>query len=129
MRGRFGKRHFHHGIDSNHRRAVAALNAIPQTSAVSIAGVGRKCLDILVGHRGATFLLEMKDGTKRPSARRLTEGEQEFRREWQGGPAHVVGSVDAAIREVTGAGLEDHPPEVRNAVLAALAKVGAKERT
>jgi hypothetical protein len=43
------------------------------------------------------MLLEIKDGKKSPSARRLTELEQEFFDTWRGGPLFIVHSVEEAL--------------------------------
>lgn len=53
--------------------------------------------DLLVGYRGYTILMEVKDGTKPPSARRLTEAEEKFFMEWTGGLLVVVNSVEEAL--------------------------------
>jgi hypothetical protein len=54
-------------------------------------------LDLLVGHRGKLHLLEVKDGSKFPSHRRLTTNEAIFFDEWRGYPLHVVESVEQAL--------------------------------
>jgi hypothetical protein len=53
--------------------------------------------DLLVSHRGETMLIEVKDGAKPPSARRLTEAEQKFHDEWPGDNLYIVNSVEEAI--------------------------------
>jgi hypothetical protein len=58
--------------------------------------------DLLVGCTGFsgrfyTLLLEIKDGTKPPSARRLTDAEQKFHDEWPGDNLHIVNSVQEAL--------------------------------
>jgi hypothetical protein len=53
--------------------------------------------DLLVWYRGYTMLWEVKDGTKPPSARRLTDAEQKFHDEWPGDNLHIVNSVDEAL--------------------------------
>jgi hypothetical protein len=57
--------------------------------------------DLLVWHRGETFFLEVKDGDKPPSARKLTEAEQKFHDEWPGDNLFVVCSIDEALYIVT----------------------------
>jgi hypothetical protein len=41
--------------------------------------------------------MEVKDGNKPPSARKLTEAEQKFFDEWTGGMLVVVNSVEESI--------------------------------
>lgn len=53
--------------------------------------------DLLVGYNGFTILMEVKDGTKPPSARRLTEAEERFFQEWTGGMLVIVNSVEEAL--------------------------------
>jgi hypothetical protein len=53
--------------------------------------------DLLVSHRGETLMIEVKDGAKPPSARRLTEAEQKFHDEWPGSDLYIVNSVEEAI--------------------------------
>jgi hypothetical protein len=53
------------------------------------------CCDLVVT-KGRTFYVEIKDGDKVPSARKLTEGEEIFKREVEshGGRYEVVESID-----------------------------------
>jgi hypothetical protein len=53
--------------------------------------------DLLVSHRGETLLIEVKDGAKPPSARRLTEAELKFHEEWPGSDLFIITSVEEAI--------------------------------
>jgi hypothetical protein len=53
--------------------------------------------DLLVSHRGETLLVEVKDGAKPPSARRLTDAEQKFHDEWPGSDLYIVNSVEEAL--------------------------------
>jgi len=53
--------------------------------------------DLLVSHRGETLLIECKDGSRPPSARRLTPAEQKFHDEWPGDNLYIVNSVEEAI--------------------------------
>jgi hypothetical protein len=53
--------------------------------------------DLLVSYRGETLMIEVKDGAKPPSARRLTDAEQKFHDEWPGSDLYIVNSVEEAI--------------------------------
>ena len=89
-------------MDENQSDIVAALRAIGAT--VRVISQGDGIPDLLVGFRGQTFLLEVKDGNKPPSKRVLTPAEQKFFDEWRGGALAVVNSVEEAIAVVTGMG-------------------------
>jgi hypothetical protein len=53
--------------------------------------------DLLVNYQGETMLIEVKDGAKPPSARRLTEAEQKFHDEWPGSDLYIINSVEEAL--------------------------------
>lgn len=44
----------------------------------------KNCCDIFVSKDGRTIAVEIKDGSKAPSQRKLSEGEQKFKDEWKG---------------------------------------------
>lgn len=56
----------------------------------------KNCCDIIVCKNGRTIAVEIKDGAKTISKRKLTEGEQKFREDWQGEYA-LIESVDDVI--------------------------------
>lgn len=56
----------------------------------------KNCCDIIVCKNGRTVAVEIKDGAKTPSKRKLTKGEQEFRDDWQGEYA-LIESVEDVI--------------------------------
>lgn len=89
-------------VDENQSDIVAALRAIGST--VRVISQGDGIPDLLVGFMGKTILLEVKDGKKPPSARKLTPAEQKFFDEWRGGSLAIVNTVDEAIAAVTGMG-------------------------
>ena len=84
-------------IDANHEQIVSALRAAG-ASVQSLAGVGKGVPDLLVGFQGKTLLMEVKDGRKTPSERRLTEDQVRWHGAWNGGPLAIVDGVDAALR-------------------------------
>lgn len=53
--------------------------------------------DLLCWHNGRTLLLEIKDGSRPPSARRLTDAEQKFHDEWPGTNLYIINSVQEAL--------------------------------
>lgn len=87
-------------VDANQTAIVDALRAVG-ASVQSLAMVGRGVPDLLVGWRGSNLLLEVKDGDKPRSARRLTPDETTWHESWRGQVA-TVASIDEAL-EVLGA--------------------------
>lgn len=85
--------------DDNHAEVVKALRQIG-CSVVSLAAVGAGFPDLAVGYRGRNLLLEVKDGSKPPSRRKLTDDEAAFMAAWKGQYA-VVESAEQAIAVVT----------------------------
>ena len=85
-------------VDANQGEIVLALRRLGCT-VMSIASVGRGCPDLVVGVRGKNVLLEVKDGRRPPSERKLTEAEREWIDAWRG-QVNVVESVDDAIEVV-----------------------------
>ena len=63
----------------------------------SLASIGSGCPDILVGYQGRTLLMEVKDGTKPPSAQKLTRHEKNWMAGWKG-QCTVVTSAEEALR-------------------------------
>lgn len=57
-------------------------------------------VDLLVGARGQTLLMEIKDGAKSPSRQRHTPAQEKFLAEWSGGHVVTVTSVDEALSAV-----------------------------
>lgn len=88
-------------IDRNQPEVVKALEkcgAIVQ----SLADVGNGVPDLLIAHRGRLLLLEVKDGSKPPSARRLTPDQQDWHDKWRGPYLMVVVDVESAIAALKG---------------------------
>lgn len=82
-------------IDANQGRIVEALRGAG--AFVRIVTQGDGIPDLLVAYRGVTILMEVKDGDKVPSARKLTEAEQKFFDEWTGGMLVIVNSAQEAL--------------------------------
>lgn len=85
-------------VDDNHGAIVAALRRVG-ASVTSTAGVGNGFVDLVVGYRKRNYLLEVKDGSKAPSQRKLTDDEEEWHAAWRG-DAFVVESVEQALRVI-----------------------------
>jgi len=86
-------------VDANQPEVVAALRKAGCT-VQSLAAVGKGVPDIMVGRAGVTYLLEIKDGAKPPSARKLTPLEASWAAAWTGGPLATVKSVEEALLAV-----------------------------
>lgn len=85
-------------VDDNQAAVVAALRKIG-ASVQSIAVVGQGCPDLLVGLSGVNHVLEVKDGSKYPSQRRLTKHEEHWVTNWRGRVV-VVNNAEEAIAAV-----------------------------
>ena len=55
------------------------------------------CCDIMVSKHGHTIAVEIKDGNKPPSKRKLSAGEEKFRDEWKG-HWELVESIDDVLK-------------------------------
>ena len=96
-------------VDSNQAEIVAALRKRGHL-VQSLAAVGGGVPDLLVGvslptaqnASGHFMLLEVKDGRKVPSARRLTPLETAWHAAFKGFPVAVVHCAEDAVRAVEG---------------------------
>ena len=80
--------------DDNEKDIIKAMRACGAfVKAINDEGT----FDLLVWYNGHTLLLEVKDGTKPPSARRLTDAEAKFHGEWPGSNLYIVNSVQEAL--------------------------------
>jgi len=84
--------------DANQNEIVGALRDVGASVAITSA-LGKGFPDIVAGYRGINYLIEIKDGSKPPSARRLTPDEQEFHDLWRGAVI-VVKNVDEALKAI-----------------------------
>ena len=78
-------------VDANQDQIVSALRAAG--ASVWIIGLP---VDLLVGFRGHTFLMEVKDGSKK----RLTKLQADFFESWTGGTLCRVDGSEAALRMI-----------------------------
>jgi Holliday junction resolvase len=85
-------------IDSNQPEIVEALRAIGASVATTHTA-GKGFPDLVVGYGAVNYLLEIKDGSLSPSARKLTSDQVEFHAAWRG-QIEVVESIDDAFRAI-----------------------------
>lgn len=65
------------------------LRQIPSLSVFSTHMVGKGFPDIVIGYKKKNYLIEIKDGDKPPSARKLTADESKFHSTWNGQVATI----------------------------------------
>ena len=85
-------------VDANQTEIVKALRQVG-ASVQSLASTGKGCPDLLVGFRGVNWLLEIKDGRKVRSARKLTEDQVVWHQTWRG-RVYVVESAEQALEVI-----------------------------
>ncbi len=84
--------------DGNHDEIVAALQEYGWWT-YSTAGLGDGFPDLIAVRNGQTWLIEIKNGWLPPSARRLTDDEERFRRAFPGRYRVIESTLD--VREFT----------------------------
>ena len=77
--------------DSNHKEILEHIRKRGAT-AFSTHAIGKGFPDIVMGYEGRNYLIEVKDGSKPPSARKLTEAEVLFHEKWKG-KVHIVNNT------------------------------------
>lgn len=82
-------------IDANQNEIVDGLRKLG-CSVEILAAVGKGVPDLLVGRNNINYLIEVKDGGKPPSARKLTDDQVEWHEAWRGQKT-VCKSLDEAI--------------------------------
>lgn len=93
---RFGGQGMARRTDSNQREIVKVFRDMGATVQI-LSDVGKGCPDLLIGYHGSNYLVEVKDGSKPPSAQRLTEHEQKFHVGWKGQVIIIRSNEDAEI--------------------------------
>ena len=78
-------------VDANQEQVVSALRAAG--AYVWIIGLP---VDLLVGYEGHTFLMDVKDGSKK----RLTKLQEDFFANWSGATLCRVDGPEAALRMI-----------------------------
>ena len=85
-------------VDANQGEIVSALRRAGAT-VEPLHSVGDGVPDLLVGYRGLNLLIEVKDGAKPPSDRKLNDRQFEWHQAWRG-QSCVVDSIQAALEAV-----------------------------
>lgn len=71
-------------IDANQNEVIKQLRRIPNVSIAITSQLGKGFPDFIVGYQGKNYLIELKDGNKQPSQRKLTPDEEQFFKGWNG---------------------------------------------
>jgi len=71
-------------IDSNQKAIVKSLRGIPGVTVHITSQLGDGFVDIIVGRKDVNYLIELKDGDKPPSQRKLTPDEEIWHSKWKG---------------------------------------------
>ena len=85
-------------VDASQDAIVSALRAVG-AGVLSLAPLGRGVPDLLVWFRGGYLLLELKDGAKPPSKRKLTQDQVDLLEQWPG-RVEIVASPAEALAAV-----------------------------
>lgn len=83
-------------VDANQGEIVKALRK-SGAAVQSLSSTGKGCPDLLVGFRGINYLIEVKDGGKPKSARRLTPDQVVWHSSWLGS-VFIAEDVDQALK-------------------------------
>lgn len=94
-------------VDANQPEIVKALRTIPGLRVEPLHMVGRGVPDLLIGWMGKNYLIELKDGEKPPSKRKLTMDEKMWHKKWAGQVA-VCNDLDECLK-VLGISTETPP--------------------
>lgn len=85
-------------VDANQPEIVNALRQAGASVAMTYM-IGEGFPDIVVGFRGENYLMEIKDGDKPPSKRKLTDDELKWHEEWRG-RVDIVECVEDAYKVI-----------------------------
>ena len=85
-------------VDANQAEIVSALRRVGASVACT-HGMGCGFPDLVVGFKGKNILIEVKDGGKPKSARKLTKDQVKWHAEWKG-QVCVVKNVDESLAAI-----------------------------
>jgi len=84
-------------VDANQTQVTSALRAAG-AKVESLAAVGKGVPDLLCQYEGAFYLIEVKDGQKPPSQRKLTDDQVKWHSEWKSAFLGVVENPEQALK-------------------------------
>jgi hypothetical protein len=84
-------------VDANHKEIVDALKTIG-ASIIDASRLGKGMPDLIVGFRGQTVLMEVKNPKTQYGRKGLNENQRKWAESWAGGPLAIVDGPDAALR-------------------------------
>lgn len=87
----------HGKTDDNQQAIVKQLRQIPGVSVAVTSMVGNGYPDINIGLRDRTFLVELKDGKKTASRKKLKPDQEKFKKGWTGG-YYVAETFEECLR-------------------------------
>lgn len=70
--------------DANQKHIVEMVRKLPGASITSTHIIGKGFPDLVIGYKGVNYLIELKDGSKPKSQKKLTPDEVEFHMKWNG---------------------------------------------
>lgn len=83
--------------DANQLDLMKQCRKIPNLSIVSTHIIGKGFPDCIIGYKGKNYMIEIKDGNKPKSARKLTKDEIIFHEKWNG-QVNIVENFDDIIK-------------------------------
>lgn len=85
-------------VDSNQKDIVKLLRSVG--ACVLHTHTLKNAFDILVGYKGRLYIVEIKDGEKPPSQRKLTSGELKCKSDFNnvGVTYHVINNEEEALK-------------------------------
>lgn len=71
-------------VDDNQKEIVKQLRQIPNLSIAITSQLGKGFPDFIIGYKSLNYMIELKDGSKVESKRKLTPDEVIFHESWKG---------------------------------------------
>ena len=94
-------------VDANQSAITKALRGVGAFVQV-LSMVGDGCVDLLVAYRNRWYVIEVKDGAKPPSERKLTDKEREWHEKASRcAPVFIAETVEDALAAIGAISLPD----------------------